>query len=379
LGTSFSQIDEDTFSDIAPTMGTTTGTTTGQGVSTGDSADESEDEGEDTTEADISLGVPGLSISEADLAGLIGLDKGEALSAHFSRAKEGKKSGVPLGPIGKENSQSLVNMVNLGLITNQEALDIAKGDISDGGLGGQSPGGFAANNSTTEGLTMGQIAAINAIDPATGEYAGNLPAPAIGTPAFDLAINASIANAAAFPGAAAVIGGLAGLVPGGSLMTAASLLSGQPSGLAGLFSEAVPGFSQGFTTAGQAISDALGGVSNALDAGFGAIGFGPDGTSPDGGGFDGGFDGGGVDGGGPPPLPTVPETPPTPATPTVPETLDEVDLTLLPAVAQNLPPARRPTTPFSTFGQPTLPPVFTEQDARALLQQTGQLPLAGIA
>jgi len=48
-------------------------------------------------------------------------------------------------------------------------------------------------------------------------------------------------------------------------------------------------------------------------------------------------------------------------------------------VAQNLPPARRTTTPFSPFAQPTLPPVFTEQDARLLLQQTGQLPLAGIA
>ena len=55
------------------------------------------------------------------------------------------------------------------------------------------------------------------------------------------------------------------------------------------------------------------------------------------------------------------------------------ELTLLPGVAQNLPPARGPTSPLSPFAQPTLPPVFTEQDARLLLQQTGQLPLAGIA
>ena len=312
-------------------------------------------------------------------------EQSSRLGSLFANASRAKNRGVDNQQVQTENLDSLQSLVEEGIISNTDALGIAGLGISSGGLGGQSPGGFAANNSD-EDLTIDDIAAINALDPVTGQYAVNLPAPEPGTPTFDVAVNASTAYGQAFPGAAAVIGGLAGLVPGGSLMTAASLLSGQNTGITGLF----PGLSEVGATAGQTISDVLGGVSNALDTGFGAlgdaagglaesIGFSPDGTSSGGGGFDGGFDGGGVDGGGPPPLPTVPETPATPATPTVPETLDEVDLTLLPAVAQNLPPARRPTTPFSTFGQPTLPPVFTEQDARALLQQTGQLPLAGIA
>jgi len=48
-----------------------------------------------------------------------------------------------------------------------------------------------------------------------------------------------------------------------------------------------------------------------------------------------------------------------------------------PLLSPLLPPALA-LAPTPTFGAANLPPVFTEEDARALLQQTGQLPFAGI-
>ena len=278
---------------------------------------------------------------------------------------------------------TVANQISLALnpsLTDQngnltaEGLVAANANFTQGGFGPLSPGGgFGGANSevaqdflsnvtdltAVSPISIQDIAALNA-STATG-FAVNEPQP---TQQGILAVQIFGRNN---PTAANVVGGLAGLVS--PAISAVSALSGQNTGLLGLLSQAVPslGISEGLTTAGQTISDVFGGVTGAIGEGFGAIGLGPDGTSPD--------DGGGVDGGGPPP-PVL--TPTVPATPPLPETLDQLDLTLLPGVAQNLPQARRTTTPFSPFGQPTLPPVFTEQDARLLLQQTGQLPLAGI-
>jgi hypothetical protein len=289
---------------------------------------------------------------------------------------------------------TVANQVSLALdadLTDQNGnltaagLAVANSNFTQGGFGPLSPGGgFGGATSevaqdflsrTTDltavsPISIQDIAALN-VSTATG-FAVTDPQD---TPQGRIAGNIFGRNN---PTAANVVGGLAGLVS--PAISAVSALSGQNTGILGLIGQAVPslGISEGLTTAGQTISDVFGGVTGAIGAGFGELGLGPDGTSPDGGGV-GPDGGGGVDGGGPPPTPTVPATPATPATPTVPETLDQLDLTLLPGVAQNLPPARGPTSPLSPFAQPTLPPVFTEQDARLLLQQTGQLPLAGIA
>jgi len=67
-----------------------------------------------------------------------------------------------------------------------------------------------------------------------------------------------------------------------------------------------------------------------------------------------------------------------PPTPQLPNTLDA--LSLLPALTQNVPQQQQTASPFalSPFAPVNLPTAFTEEDARRLLQSTGQLPLAGI-
>ena len=266
-----------------------------------------------------------------------------------------------------------------------EGLAVANANLSQGGFGALSPGGgFGGANSEVAQDFLSNVTDLTAVSPisiqdisalnastATG-FAVNEPQPT------QQGILAGQIFGRNNPTAANVVGGLAGLVS--PAISVASALSGQPTGILGLIGQAVPslGISQGAASLGNALSEGFGAVTGAIGAGAESIGFGPDGTSPDGGGF-GPDGGGGVDGGGPPPVPRVPATPATPATPPVPGTLDQLDLTLLPGVAQNLPPAAGTAQTTSPFAQPTLPPVFTEQDARLLLQQTGQLPLAGIA
>jgi hypothetical protein len=236
------------------------------------------------------IGAVGFGTGGGVFGGMAGAFAAERHYADAAKGTTGPNANTSAQQTTNQNS--LVDMVNQGLITDKTAIDIAKGDISDGGLGSQSPGGFAANYSD-EDLSMAQIAAINAIDPATGDYAGTLTAPELGTTAFDLAIKASEANALAFPEFANLIGFAPAVLPGGAFLSAAAALSGRSPALLSSFSPAAAQSAASVgRTAGQTISNALAGVGSFLDRGAEALGITPDGSSPSVGGGGGGFEGG---------------------------------------------------------------------------------------
>ena len=290
-------------------------------------------------------------------------------------------------PVDKTAEQSALNLALAATATSlamdeteaydahEAALDVLDAPISKGGIGRSSPAGSWGlnsevalnnkNNTGRRGISIADLQALNAED--HQGYALTNPRP---TEAGILAsqvfgrLNPTITNA---------VIGLAGFLPApvGLVATLAGLIENK--GLLNIPAvKNIPGV--------KALSDALAGVRTGIGEVVGitpdgsspsVVGITPDGSSPSVGGGGGGFEGGDI--GGP-----VTPTPTVPATPTVPETLDQLDLTLLPALTQNLPPAAGTAQTTSPFAQPTLPPVFTEQDARALLQGSGQLPLAGI-
>ena len=87
----------------------------------------------------------------------------------------------------------------------------------------------------------------------------------------------------------------------------------------------------------------------------------------------------GFDSGAAPETPVLPDMPTVADEPTVPELEEMPPFVLLPALGQNQPPERQePSGPFVEPSPVNLPPVFTEEDARRLLQSSGQLPFAGI-
>jgi hypothetical protein len=297
-----------------------------------------------------------------------------AISAHMARTRSDVKRGLPNSQVQANSQNSLQNMETFGFINTQDALSIAGRGIPAGGLGAFSPGGYAANNSTTEGLTMADIVDINAVDPATGQYAVNIPAPKMGTPAFDLAISSSRAYANAFPDIADAMFAIGSFLPGvGPVASLAGILEGR--GIGSLISRGLPtGFtapvSDFFENITAPVSNFFENITAPVSNFFEDI---PDPPFSDVGDIGGVED---IGGPGEPDITVVPATPTVPETPAVPETLDE--LTLRPALTQNLPPERI-TSLAPVAQQPfNLPPVFTEEDARALLQQTGQLPFAGI-
>jgi len=77
-----------------------------------------------------------------------------------------------------------------------------------------------------------------------------------------------------------------------------------------------------------------------------------------------------------PPTTTLPDQTPTEEEEDTADTADTADVVLPRIPSPALPPPV--ATPTQSFSPVNLPPVFTEQDARLLLQQTGQLPFAGI-
>ena len=253
------------------------------------------------------------------------------LGRHFARASKGKTLGVALGPIQEENTQSLTNMVNFGLITNQEAMDIAKGDISEGGLGSMSPAVGWGVNSETGLATMEDLAALNVTttDPTRG-YEVTEPQPT------EAGVAASYTLGQLNPTAAAGLMAIGSMMPGpvGFVGTVASAMNPNPGLLSALadeigfetpsFLDPVTGLLDDITdtvtdVAGQALTGVFGFANEALDAtlgelataateGLDSIGFGS--TEEAGTGFDADAFGG-VDGGGPDPD-AQPATPPPP-------------------------------------------------------------------
>ena len=113
---------------------------------------------------------------------------------------------------------------------NQAAMSALAGDISEGGLGSLSPAVSLGINSEVArgrsargepiGVTIADLMDLNAVDPVTGDYAINNPNPQMGTPSYNLAINASNTAADLNPSIATAIGVVAGLMgPAGSAIS----------------------------------------------------------------------------------------------------------------------------------------------------------------
>ena len=391
------------------------------GDSVTDDTATTDDESEDADPAAVEQGMisrggfPGAEnmISEVAL-GLgfeaIGMTEEEAVELHYNRGKANKAKGMNNDALQNQNAQSLYGLNALGIIDLNTATSIAQQDINKGGLGFLSPGGFAAAGYSQNPVTdFGQIMSLNQIDPQTQDYALNVIAPQFGTPAFNMSITSSNTMADLNPGLAGIISTIAGMFPGGQAIQAMQAISGRGSGgILGLMAQGVgqslgqldPALGRGASNIGSTISNlaqdvnqqigqgigvVTGTVDDALSGIFGDLPGADADADADVGLQDVGFSGP-QDIGGPSTLPT-PATPALPDPPTTTQTtrprelIDElVDLApFLPVLSPELPPTREPET--ETVLDPSvinLPPVFTEQDARALLRDSGQLPLAGI-
>lgn len=205
----------------------------------------------------------------------------DVLGQIAANAQEAKGKGQTSQNISMQNTQALLNAVNYGLISNAQAVSMAANDISQGGLGSMSPGGFAATPGNTQvAPTMEQIAQINLQNPETLDYAINVPNPQMGTVAFQNAITSS--QAAADVGMTNVgmdIGlGLMSMAPGpiGLIGTGLSMATGR--GLSNLMApvlSSIPGASvvSGATSAvTDALSDLTSPVTNAVSQGVNALG-----------------------------------------------------------------------------------------------------------
>ena len=390
------------------------GVVTAFGDSVTDDTATTDDESEDADPAAVEAGIisrggfPGAenTISEVAL-GLgfeaIGMTEEEAVELHYNRGKANKAKGMNNDALQNQNAQSLYGLNVLGLISLDTATSIAAQDIDEGGLGFFSPGGFAAAGYSQNPVTdFGQIMSLNQIDPQTQDYALNVIAPQFGTPAFNMSITSSNTMADLNPGLAGIMSTIAGSFPGGQAIQAAQAISGRGSGgILGLVAKGVgqslgqldPALGKGFANIGSTVSNLAQDVNQQIGQGIGVVtGAADDALSGIFGGLPGadaspqdvGFSGPQDIGG-----PSTRPTPPTPALPDPTTTTTQnkdlttdpnvlAALTLLPGVSQNLPGETELVEPLAPLPAVNLPPVFTEQDARALLRSSGQLPLAGI-
>ena len=231
---------------------------------------------ESQSDADIGTPSPAEGLLDIDIA-----ISEDVLGQIAANAQEAKGKGQTSQNISMQNTQALLNAVNYGLISNAQAVSMAANDISQGGLGSMSPGGFAATPGNTQvAPTMEQIAQINLQNPETLDYAINVPNPQMGTVAFQNAITSS--QAAADVGMTNVgmdIGlGLMSMAPGpiGLIGTGLSMATGR--GLSNLMApvlSSIPGASvvSGATSAvTDALSDLTSPVTNAVSQGVNALG-----------------------------------------------------------------------------------------------------------
>ena len=218
--------------------------------------------------------------------------KTEALNAYFNQAfDQVTNTSIPNQQTAEENEATVLDFFDRGWLTEEEAVSIYGRNISQGGTGSMSPGGFAASGGSENTATLDDVVSLNQMDPVTDDYSINVVAPQT-----EEQVNRAIASSRTF----------------GMLNPTVTNLEGFDSGAA-------------------------------------------------------------------PETPVLPDTPTVADEPTVPELEEMPPFVLLPALGQNQPPERQePSGPFVEPSPVNLPPVFTEEDARRLLQSSGQLPFAGI-
>ena len=263
-------------------MGDPEGTGVGTGAEGADPAD-SADMADVIAAMDVQPSDPhghsfGTSAGQTDAEGLLDIDIGVAQDAiqgivndaqtnHHSR-KGGTRSSQEQSAVNQENIDLALSY---GLIDNAMAVEIAGQDIDQGGLGSLSPGGYAARPGNTETPpTFAQIVAINTEDPVTQDYAINNPNPQMGTPSFNLSLQAS--NAAQQVGFNNPMGDILGAVlsfapaPIGPLVSALNIMTGRGTSaligkaMSGMAKSDVPGISHG----AQALLDVKGAVSDVI-------------------------------------------------------------------------------------------------------------------
>ena len=201
------------------------------------------------------------------------------MEAHTNAANN---SQVTTAEQQQQNENSLVNAVNAQVVSNAQAAAIAQTDISQGGLGSMSPGGFAAAHGEVA-ATMAQIAAINHADPSvTHGYSINNQQPTAASLAASQAfaqVNPTITNtmfgvAGMMPGPMGIMANLAGAhaghgfgsmasdalsdVPGVGALSEA--ISGITSPVTGAISAGVTALGEGLSLGAQAVNEALGGT-----------------------------------------------------------------------------------------------------------------------
>ena len=262
-------------------MGDPEGTGTGTGAEAADPA-ASADMADVIGAMDVQPSDPhghsfGTSAGQTDAEGLLDIDIGVAQDAiqgivndaqtnHHSR-KGGTRSSQEQSAVNQENIDLALSY---GLIDNAMAVEIAGQDIDQGGLGSLSPGGYAARGNTETPPTFAQIVAINTEDPVTQDYAINNPNPQMGTPSFNLSLQAS--NAAQQVGFSNPMGDILGAVlsfapaPIGPLVSALNIMTGRGTSaligkaMSGMAKSDVPGISHG----AQALLDVKGAVSDVI-------------------------------------------------------------------------------------------------------------------
>ena len=269
-------------------MGDPEGTGTGTGAEAADPA-ASADMADVIGAMDVQPSDPhghsfGTSAGQTAAEGLLDIDiaiSEDVLGQIATNAQAAKGRGETSQNISMQNTQALLNAVNYGLISNAQAVSMAANDISQGGLGSMSPGGFAATPGNTQvAPTMEQIAQINLQNPETLDYAINVPNPQMGTVAFQNAITSS--QAAADVGMTNIgmdIGlGLMSMAPGlpGLIGTGLSMATGR--GLSNLMAPAlsnIPGagvVSEATSAVIDTLSDIASPVTQGISQGLNALG-----------------------------------------------------------------------------------------------------------
>tara|TARA_R110001592_G_scaffold166305_2_gene401244 strand:+ start:1473 stop:2975 length:1503 start_codon:yes stop_codon:yes gene_type:complete len=305
--------------------------------------------------------------------------KTEALNAYFDQAfNQVTNTSIPNQQTQEENQATLQDFVELGWLTNEQAVSIYGRNISEGGTGSMSPGGFAASGGSENTATLDDVVSLNQMDPVTDDYSINVVAPQT-----EEQVNRAIASSRTFgmlnPTVTNLAFAVGSFLPGvGPVATIGGL--NEDRGALGLVDQAFPDL-------GPAISGFV--DQNLPDFGLPNFGRGlfdsvaeegrsfMDSIAGDPPSFDEG--GEGFDSGAAPETPVLPDMPTVADEPTVPELEEMPPFVLLPALGQNQPPERQePSGPFVEPSPVNLPPVFTEEDARRLLQSSGQLPFAGI-
>jgi hypothetical protein len=294
---------------------------------------------------------PGPGVSPAGAAATA--EEAAAVEAHFANAQNNKNSTQQQ----QINIQSLISMRNSGVITHNQAMAIAALDISKGGVGSQSPGTGMGVNSETGQATLEDVQAMNigstnptigyAVNDPTGLSPGSLRASQIMGNLNPTLTNAMFGVAGLMGPAGAALGTVAGALEGRGIAPALGLTESGRGGIAEAvtdFSDTVFGDSPGDPAIGGEDPGEIGGPSEEELTALLT-----------------------------PPTTTLPDQTTTEEEE---DTADTADAALPRIPSPALPPPVAP--PTQAVSPVNLPPVFSEQDARLLLQQTGQLPFAGI-